>query len=410
MLFFQKKESDLDNKGFVAYEEINSKKTSKLGYFFLILMVFFGVWQGQNLLQAIENSIDRPIQNSSCSAYLKKYLIPEGISNNSSSSDYGNYNHKSYKNYYYDNLSHYDTCDFSDREKIVDISGLYKKVYPDLLIAENLKKDLNQINQQKNDITYNRSGVVNEYSVSLLESIAKKNEVLNSDSLRGSIKNSDDLINSLTIAEKSLKQKINTIENKIRAEFAAYQDIFQQIEDDYIQDKNIYDLKRFTLMLLFILPVFIFTWRKYFLSKNERSEYAIIWSGVLAISAIMLAQVLLVFIYEILPHKLLQKVFAFLKNFEFLFVLAYWLGFILVPLFFGGLIYFIQKKFYNKKAVAARAFKSGKCPTCSMNVAHHMIFCPVCAAILKVKCNSCGNYSPEIGNFCEICGTKKENL
>ena len=406
MFFFKKKNLET---GFVAYEEIDSKKTSKLGYFFLALMILFGVWQGQGLLEAIQDEIDQPVFNSSCTGDLKRYLIVQDTKRNTiDHNDYSYQYHQSYKTSYYDNNEvSYTDCAFSDREKISGISRLYEKVYPNLLIVKNLKKDLNNINQQKNTTTYNRSGAVDEYSVSLLESIAKKNQVLNMDSLRGSIKSSDDLINSLTLTGNDLQEKINNLETKIKSEILRYKDVFKKIEDEYIQDKNIQDLKQFGLSLLFILPVFLFVWRKYFLSKNERSEYAIIWGGVSAISAIMLAQIILVFVYEILPRELLQKIFNFLKNFEFFFALVYWLGFILIPLFFGGLIYFIQKKFYNKKAVAARAFKSGKCPTCSMNVAPHMVFCPVCSAVLKVKCISCGNYSPEIGNFCEICGVKK---
>ncbi|MBI3458945.1 zinc ribbon domain-containing protein [Candidatus Azambacteria bacterium] len=403
MWFFQKK--DLE-KGFVAYEEIDSKKTSKLGYFFLVLMVLFGVWQGQNLLEAIQQTVAQPLQNSACAGNLKRYLVAPGIDDHNFY--YGDYNYQSYQSSYnYDTFTTYDKCAFSDREKIVGLSRLYEKVYPSLLMVKNLKKDLDDINQQNESAKYNRSSTVNEYSVSLLETIARKNQVLNMNSLRGSIKNSDDLISSLTTTGNDLQEKINTLENEIRSEILRYKAFFERIEDEYSQDRNIYDLKKFGLSLLFILPVFLFVWRKYWRSKNEGSEYAIIWSGVLAISAIMLAQVLLVFIYEILPRELLQKIFDFLKNFKFFWSLLYWLGFILIPAFFGGLIYFIQKKFYNKKAVAARAFKAGKCPTCSMSVAPHMIFCPVCAATLKIKCSSCGNYSPEIGNFCEICGVKK---
>ncbi|MEK7175513.1 MAG: zinc ribbon domain-containing protein [Patescibacteria group bacterium] len=399
MLFFTKKEEE-SPKGFVANEEIDSQKTSKLGYFFLLLMVIFGVWQGQGLLDAIQNEIDQPIANSPCTYNLSSYLD----SKKSSEINYNYYDH----NYYGYDIKNISDCKFSDREKIAGIPGLYKEVHPDLVTLKALEQDLSDIRNQKNNAGYKRSQTVDEYSVSLLESIARKNQILDSDSLQGSIKTFDQLITSLSITENNLQNKINSIKNKIKQEVLQYEDSFKEVEDQYTYDKRVYELKQFLLSLLFILPVFLFAWRKYSSSKNRRSEYAVIWSGVVAISALILTQVLLVFIYRIIPHQLLQKIFEFLKLFEFFFIFIYWLGFILVPLFFGTLIYFIQKKYYNQKAVIARAFKANKCPTCSMSVAPHMVFCPICAATLKIKCASCGNYSPKAGNFCEICGIQKQ--
>jgi len=84
------------------------------------------------------------------------------------------------------------------------------------------------------------------------------------DSLRGSIKSADDFINSLTIAGNHLQEKINNIENKIKSEVLPYRSVLKKVEDEYSRDRNIQDLKRFGLSLLFIVPVFLFLWRRYF--------------------------------------------------------------------------------------------------------------------------------------------------
>jgi len=59
-LLFWKKEPVASDAAYAPYEEIDAKRTSKLGYFFLILMVIFGIWQGNNLLSSIQESIDPP--------------------------------------------------------------------------------------------------------------------------------------------------------------------------------------------------------------------------------------------------------------------------------------------------------------------------------------------------------------
>ena len=84
------------------------------------------------------------------------------------------------------------------------------------------------------------------------------------DSLRGSIKSADDFINSLTIAGNHLQEKINNIENKIKSEVLPYRSVLKKVEDEYSRDRNIQDLKRFGLSLLFIVPVFLFLRRRYF--------------------------------------------------------------------------------------------------------------------------------------------------
>ncbi len=400
MLFFPKK-SDISEpqKGFVANEEIDSKRTSKLGYFFLILMVILGVWQGQGFLNALQRSITAPSSHSQCLLAL----VSEYNENNSDKiSGYGYYGSG-----YYASLPTENGCSYSKREIAVGIPQLYLSVYPTLIKKQTLNKELSDVNSRIESLKYNRTQKIDEYSVSLLETIAKESAVLSVGSLKESIKTSDDLLRLLNIAQSDLGTRLVVVNTDIGGLVSSHKNDFTSISDRYNYEMNVYQLKQFALSVLFILPFFLILWRRYNRSKNARSEFAIIWAGALAIASIMLAQVLLVFVYEILPRELLQKVFAFFSKLEFFFVFAYWIGFILVPVFFGGLIYFIQKRYYNKKAVTARAFKANKCPTCLMSVAPHMVFCPMCGTTLKVKCSSCGAHSPEAGGFCEVCGVKR---
>jgi hypothetical protein len=395
-------------KGFVPYEEIDAKKTSKLGYFFLVLMVLFGIWQGNNFLDALERLISPPELNSSCLATMEHSLPGYTVPSVPNTYRYSYQSLVPYSTYYErDSVTSSERCFFSAREKSAGIPALYATLYVDFTEKASIEEGLQQIRSQKYTVESNRNQAVNDYSVSLLESIAKKNQIMDMGGIRETVQSSDDLLRSIATIENNLSARLSEIDAKIKATLEPYRTVFMKLDSDFAFDVNVHEVKRFGIRLLFIVPMFLFVWRRYSSSKNNRSEYSLIWGGVVAIASILLAQVVLVFIYQILPHQLLQKIFAFLSNFAFFFVVLYWFGFILVPLFFGFLIYMIQKKYYNKKAIAMRAFKSNKCPRCTMSVAPHMVFCPTCGMTLKVRCTSCGGNTPNAGDFCELCGTKK---
>jgi hypothetical protein len=405
MSFFSKESPEVsDAKGYVAYEEIDAKRTSTLGYFFLVLMVLFGVWQGNNFLSALQDSISVPQANSRCYSLLSQYNLSD------TNLPYYSYNYDGTSYYDSDTLVAPEACVWSARESIAGAPLLYKDIYLDLVSKQSLSKDLSSLQAQISDLKYNRTSTLNDYSMSLLESIAKKNGILNSESLQSSIKTQDDLLSKLNSTADDLTAKLSQVTVRVQNQVLNKKGMFKSIADSYVHDMNVYELERFVLSLLFVVPLFYFVWKKYNKLKNARSEYTVIWGGMVAIVGLILAQVMLVFVYEILPKELLQKIFAFFAGFAFFFTILYYLAFILVPLFFGGLIYLIQKKYYNKKAVTARAFKANKCPTCSMSVAPHMIFCPTCGTTLKDKCASCGSFSPTSGVFCEVCGVKKQTV
>lgn len=404
--FFKSKDNTISQEGFAPYEEIDGKKTSKLGYFFLVLMVIFGVWQGNNFLNSLEKIVAQPLPNSTCLVRMENSLL-DYFPVYSSYSSLSPYQQHSYYNGYDPYGKSSAECTFTEREKDRNVPSVYALASPNFVQKESLEKSLQDVTNQKHSVQNNRAQAVDNYSVSLLESIAQKNQIMGMSSLRATIVTSDDLLRSLTEAENSLRVKIEEEKNTLVSILEPYRETFKTVDEAYTLEVNVYTLKKFAVQLLFILPVFLFVWRRYSISKNNRSEFSLIWGGVVAMVSVLLAQILLVFVYEILPHELLQKVFAFLSSFKFFFVVAYWLGFILVPLFFGFLIYIIQKKYYNKKAITMRAFKANKCPRCSMSVASHMIFCSACGSTLKVQCGSCAGYTPNAGDYCELCGVKK---
>lgn len=394
-LFFWRKNPEEQNSAYAPYEEIDAKRTSKLGYFFLILMVIFGVAQGQNFLSALQESIALPESNSYCLTTLAQYAQMDTTYNGYVSySDYG---------YYGDT----EKCIFSAREKQLAIDTLYAKIAPSRTEITSIEITINELNTEINEVERKRRTVTSDYDISLQEKMAAtQNAVFDPNGLQNAINAIDANLNQLRSSLASATARKQALEGTIAAQVTPYKSTIQDAFDQYAHEMVVRQFKQFLLSLLFIAPLFAFVWRFYHRAKSKRSEYAIIWGGAVATVGIILAEILLMFVYQILPHKILQQIFAFFAAFDFLWAILYWLGFILVPLFFGFLIYLIQKKFYNKRAVMMRALKNEHCPNCSLKINHTMNNCPVCGYTLKTKCTSCGTMSMDGGSFCEGCGKR----
>lgn len=394
-IFFWQKKSESNNPAFAPYEEIDAKRTSKLGYFFLILMVIFGVWQGNNFLSALQASIGTPERNSYCLDTLAKFA--------GNKQDYGYY-YSGYNSYY-----NGDSCVFSERERQLGLDKVYLDNEPLLNSLKVADDDIYRIQNEINSAQYNRNQIATDYQLSLLESIAAtQGAVFNQDSLQTGIVTQDEYLRQLQFALDKTNSNKTALENRLTSAITPFYETIEKARREYKHEVTVNEFLQFLVALLLIVPLFVFVWHRYHQSKDQRSEFAVIWGGLVATAGIMLAQVLLMFIYEILPKQILEQIFALLAQIKILWALLYWLGFILVPLFFGYLIYLIQKKFYNKQAIMMRAVKNAHCPNCSMKTHIGMNNCPVCGYKLKEYCKSCGAMTMSGGSFCEVCGNKHE--
>ena len=398
--FFWRKNEEKSNSAYAPYEEIDAKRTSKLGYFFLILMVLFGIWQGNNLLSQIQNSIDAPESNSSCVAEIARHT------NVSYPYTYSSYLYDPYKDYEYAKVD----CKFSEREKTLLLDGAYAKLNPLFTQVVALDEELNSIQNHEYELRYQRDEKATDYQASLVEDIAQPSSggVFDSSQLGIGVVSFDQKLQELALKKSGRTGERDRVTAEIRSIATSYISALKDSNTMYEKEERMHQLMQFLLSFILIAPLFYLVWRRYNSARLSRSEYTIIWGGVVGIFGFMLAQILLVFLYEILPHQIIAALVAFLKAFEPVWILIYWLGFILVPLFFGYLIYFIQKKFYNRQAVMMRALKSGQCPGCSLKFNHTMNNCPVCGYTFKSTCQSCGGKTMSDGSFCEVCGVRRE--
>jgi hypothetical protein len=384
--------------GYAPYEELDAKRTTKLGMAFVIIMVVAGIWQGQVLLGSIEETIRPPESLSACfSDAVNRSGLPIRINRSSS--------------LYYENRGSYGStaCYYSALEVKRGFPALYDSIKPKIeklsIVNTELSIAYSNLSKEKN----NKNTQQQNYNTSLFENISGKDQtVYSSSSIATTLVLAEDGIMVLEKLIATQQLEVQSIQNEIKQTIVRSSSLLEFVASDYDSAIRLVELKRFLISFLILTPLVWFTMRRYFAAKNTRSPYSIIWGGSALISAILFGQVLIVLVYKIIPESLLEKTTQLLselfQSFEFLVIVLQWLGFVLIPLFFGCLVYKIQKKFYNPLAVAVRSIKEGKCPKCTMKIKDSMIHCPMCSFGLRVQCQSCPSTSVCFARYCEGCG------
>lgn len=393
--FFSKKEEIVQTKPFAPYEEIQEKKTTKLGSFLLIIMVILGVSQGHDFIKSLARNIKSPENISSCGQYLRNL-----IETNSNS-----HNYKSFNNYYEDNLS---SCRYSALEEEHDIKVIITELLPLSTKATALQAAVNTMQNSSYKLKSKIDTEKRNYDITLQEKMAEENSnIYNKNQIQVELAQDEQEYSRL---QKDISQKqseIAQINNSLKSIALKYRAKIDDLFDDYASQNKWVEFKRALLQLLLITPILFFTVRKYFKQKKENSQYAIIWGAISAIFALLFAEVFIGFIYKIIPHELLKKLIAFFGQFAFMATIIKYLLLLLTPAIFGGIVYLIQKRVYNKEAVMIRALKNHKCPACTMNLREADRYCAVCHYQIKEQCTSC-NADRVVGlKFCPGCGVSK---
>lgn len=414
--FFNKKKEDAATQSaFVPYEEIQEKKTTKLGLVLLIIMVILGVWQGQGFISSLGSTIQDPQRISSCGQYLYNTLPRADPSILWQQSQYG-YSYAPYTTpayqYGYDysyTKNSLTNCAYSRLEEKYTIPSIITQIRPIFNALQVLQEEVSQL---QNSLYAVQSKIGNEkqnYSITLQEKEAnEQNTVYDKNNIKTSLSDLEkerlSLQEQIDAKQKEIDDKTTQITNIVVQNRSSIENLYAE----YGSAMKLVLFERALLLLLLISPILYLTIRKYFKQKRENSEYSIIWAAIATIFAILFAQVAFGFIYEIIPHQLLQKLLAFFAQFAFLVVIGQYLLLLLTPVIFGGIVYVIQKKIYNKKAVMIRALKSHKCPSCTMSLHESDRYCPVCHYQIKEECLSCKGQRVVGLAYCPTCGVKKE--
>jgi len=361
-----------------TYTEISEKKTSKLGYLFLIALFIFLIIIGQTVFHDIQKIPKRPKAPSYC---VNSYL--------------GNLKA----------VTQEPRCYFTAIDKKFKLDILVSALKPTINNIISINRDISKKSKQINTNERTIHDLLRTYDVSLQETIANEEALMDKPEIKNQIV-------TLRAANEKFRAQIKestpirdaiikSIHDRIKELSSAY----SRAKDHYNTKAAYYNFKIFLLKILFVLPVFLVFLRLYTKFKKKDSPYTIIVTSVFFASTILLLEIVLVFLYDILPKQWLERIFKILMESPVLRYVVYYGAVILVISLLGGIVYFIQKKIYDPQRVAARHLKSNKCPGCSFDLRLSESYCPNCGRQIRTECPSCNHRRYKDLASCPYCGT-----
>ncbi len=360
-----------------TYTEISEKRTSSLGYLILAALFVFLFVIGQTVFSDIKQIPYRPDSPSFC-------VSLENI----------------------EDMTYKRSCSFNEIDRKYGLDVLYLKIEPDISRIVRLNRDISDKEQLLDSNERRMSGLVGEYDVSLQEVIAEEDALLNMSEIKSSItslESSNEVLNS-EIGQMTSERDL--LIQKIKPDLDRLEVLYDEAKDDYKTQIAYYNVKVFILKLLFVLPffgVFLFLYMKY---KKRDSPYTIIITSIFFASTILFLQVVLVFLYEILPMEWFAQIFRALMSVSILKYLVYYGAVAVVIILLGGIVYYIQRKVYDPKRVAYRYLKDNKCPNCGFNLELAEVYCAKCGRQVKTKCSKCKNLKYVDLAYCPFCGKR----
>ncbi|MEA1898410.1 MAG: hypothetical protein U9N53_12195, partial [Bacteroidota bacterium] len=269
------------NKGKEEYEEISEKKTSKLGYILLVILMVFLVIIGQKIFSDIKDIPERPVHPS---YQVQMYLEIENLRNvtHSPFSDKIEYQNKPVpinieimefmepieKN------KHIGIFEFNETDKKFEIDKKIREIEPEINSIISLNKDIDYFQKEISSNKSELDKLLAKYSVSLQEVIAREQALIDKPSIKREIISLDNEIllfnEKLANANAERNSKFNVIEPKVVILKTAY----EQAEEYYENKIAFYNFIVFLLRLLFVLPLFFVSLYFYFKLKKKDSPHA----------------------------------------------------------------------------------------------------------------------------------------
>ena len=363
-----------------SYDEISEKKTSKLGYIFLIIMVIFIIGVGETIFSDLQRIPERPVSPSGCILSSIKNL---------------------------ENSTHLNCPyrgDFNEIDKKFGLDRKFNRIKPQLEDLYSLNESINLHRKQITDSERSIEKLNQDYNLSLQEKMADEDAIMDKTNIKNEITylrtKISNLKNSISSFESERDVIISQIDNSVKSIEQSYEEAY----DHYLTVLAWYKIKVFLLTLLFVLPFFVLSVYFYLKLKKKNSPYTVILTALTTAFSILFLQVVLAFLYEILPKEWFARIFNLFLEVPFLRYIIYYGSIILVIGFFGGLVYYIQKKVFDPSRVAVRRLKDNKCPGCSFTLDSDYLFCPNCGLQLKEKCEHCGKLKIRYLAHCPNCG------
>ncbi len=246
------------------------------------------------------------------------------------------------------------------------------------------------------------------YDTSLLEAIAKQKEgQANVEKIKKDVQEKTATLNTLKGQVEALEKKINENE-KVKVLWEKLQGLRpeerEKLQGDLRRLYFWYPVKRLTMQLVFLLPIFVvfYLWNNASI-KRSRGIPVLVSSHLLAVSFIPIFFKISETVYDIIPKKLLEKIIDFLESLK---LVGIWYYFVIalavtVALY---LIYIFQKKLFSREKLIERRISKGQCLNCGKHLPAGSQACPFCGFVQFKNCPACNKQTLVYGRYCMECG------
>jgi fumarate reductase subunit D len=229
---------------------------------------------------------------------------------------------------------------------------------------------------------------------------------------------------AIILDNKNLKKELESI--PLLSDMQGYGDYVKYVKTNkkaFLEEKKSYKFwqpfKSYAYMLTFIIPLLLFfsffyykTKKKQLMQKEYNPIVKIISANITFILSLPLLWYTFTLIYHVLPKTFFKNIIEFLVSIGLLSILNYVAIFLLV-LFFGGIIYYIQKRTLKLKQDISNDSKKQKliswsqCFNCEFKINYEKKHCSFCGIKLHVECPSCKNKIIAHEKYCSYCGNKR---
>ena len=361
-----------------TYSEISEKKTSKLGYLFLITLFIVLIILGQTVFQDIGRIPHRP--KAPC------YGISSYLNNLKS-------------------ITQRPTCAFNELDRQFKLDTFVTALQPDVDTTITFNRNILNNNNLIRSNGTKLNTMLRTYNLSLQETIANEDALLDKPEIKREIVSLRDANVRLKSQIRELTIKRDDLVKTLKPALQELSKAYSKALDLYKTRVSFYYLKIFLLKLLFILPFFLVFLRLYMKYKKKDSPYTVIITSVFFASTILFLQIVLMFLYEILPKQWFARIFKVLMSSPLLKYVIYYGAVLFVIFILGGIVYFIQKRIYDPQRVALRHLRGKRCPGCSFDLNLSERFCPHCGRQIKEECSHCSNLMYKDLASCPFCGS-----
>lgn len=373
----------------LAGEELSEKQTTKMGYFLLYCMFFAILATGQWSLSIIKDIPTQPQNVPYCVEELTNYLSLDA------------------SGLYYENA--YGYCILASEYPKFDFTEEYNQLKPIALQVSTLRSQLENYNSQKYKNADYQQSIQNDYNTSLTEKIAWENSgIYDSQDIQANLQNQKEALENIEANIQSTQSQINTIINANSKEVEILKGKIQVAKDEYDSAYLVYRLIVAILSFTFALLVFFTLYHFYVKTKTQNSPNTVIFSVAAFAYWLIVLQVFLLFLWDIIPHEILNIIFKFLKNLTFIVYILQFLWPLIIVGVFWFLVYKIQKRLYSPQNILKRFISDKKCPNCGNSVDFTKPFCPLCSHEIQIHCKECKTFTVKGMPFCSSCGKKPE--